>query len=239
MPCCSATLPELAGQPALYTSLARDVVAHEVTHAILDGLRPRLTEPGLPDQPAFHEALADIVALLSVFDNEELVAQLLQESDGLVSSTYTDPNVLKRTPLLGLAEQLGARLSNERGQALRRSVELRPSPDWQNDETYADPHRLGEVLVAAVTQTLVQMWSNRIKVFRSKYGLDASRVAEEGAKAARHLLGMTLRSLDYLPPVELEFGDVIDAILTADERLTQKIPTTIDVPCASRSPSSD
>ena len=38
-------------------------------------------------------------------------------------------------------------------------------------------------------------------------------------KAAKHLLAMLLRALDYLPPVELEFADVIDSVLTADRRL--------------------
>jgi hypothetical protein len=69
-------------------------------------------------------------------------------------------------------------------------------------------------------QTLVSIWVGRLEPLRSDGGdLDAARVAEEGTKAAGHLLGMLLRALDYLPPVELEFGDVLDAVLTADRRL--------------------
>ena len=30
---------------------------------------------------------------------------------------------------------------------------------------------------------------------------------------------MLLRALDYLPPVDLEFADVLDSVLTADRRL--------------------
>jgi hypothetical protein len=49
--------------------------------------------------------------------------------------------------------------------------------------------------------------------------LDRARTAEEGAKAAGHLLTMLIRGLDYLPPVEFELGDLIDAVLLADEEL--------------------
>jgi hypothetical protein len=242
-------LPAIGDQPPLYSALSYDVIAHEVSHAILDGLRPRYTEPGLPDQLAFHEALADLVAMLSVFSLKG-VAQHLLDPEGTGNIRFAsdttalrarDPvrrrqlllegraATLKASPLARLAEQIGGRRAGRpsaeatmtgRYPALRRSVDLPATPAWQGDPTFAEPHRRAEVLVAAFMQTLVTMWAGRLEPLRSdEGGLDVSRVAEEGVKSARHLLAMLLRALDYLPPVELEFADVIDSVLTADRRL--------------------
>ena len=230
-------LPPLLGKPALYTALSYDVIAHELSHAILDGLRPRFTEPGPPDQLAFHEALADLVAMLSVFDLDGLAAHLLDpDQTGKVrldgDQPATDPEqrlaaraaTLKASPLLRLAEQLGARRAapntTDPNPALRRSVELPADDSWKSDPAFVEPHRRAEVLVAAFLQTFVTIWASRLEPLRVDVdGMDADRVAEEGVKSARHLLGMALRALDYLPPVDLEFADVIDAVLTADQRL--------------------
>jgi hypothetical protein len=242
-------LPALAGRPALYTALSYDVIAHEVSHAILDGLRPRFTEPGLPDQLAFHEALADLVALLSVFTVPGVARRLLDPAMpariGFASDRkarrITDPeerraallagraHQLMRLPLARLAEEVGSRRDTrpspagdggDRPAALRWSGILEAGNRWRSDPEFAVPHRRAEVLVAAFMQTLVTMWAGRLEPLRVETdGLDAGRVAEEGVKSARHLLGMLLRALDYLPPVDLEFADVIDAVLTADRRL--------------------
>ncbi len=243
-------LPKVGELPGVYTALSYDVIAHEVSHAILDGLRPRYIEPGLPYQRAFHEALADLVALFSVFDLKGVAETVLGGREGkitfpsdAVAALEADPETqarrlqegraefLRKTPLLGLAEQLGvrrARRSSRVGEAgdghdaptaLRRSVELTPGTAWMNDPRFDGPHRMGEVLVAAFMQTFVTMWVDRLRPFRTAGGMDVGRVAEEGRKSARHLLAMLLRALDYLPPVELEFGDVIDSVITADKRL--------------------
>lgn len=241
-------LPSIGGRPAVYTTLSYDVISHEVSHAILDGLRPRYTEPGLPDQLAFHEALADLVALLSVFTlhgvAERLLApnaaKVLFPSDAEAAKIQDEANrreqlwrgraeTLKLTPLLSLAEEIGARRQQThspegtltgRYPALRRSVELPPNKEWISDPQFQEAHRRAEVLVAAFLQTLVRMWAQRLAPLRSdSSGIDVDRVAEEGVTSARHLLGMILRALDYLPPVELEFADVLDSVHTADRRL--------------------
>ncbi len=224
-------MPPRRDLPALYTALSYDVIAHEVSHAVLDGLRPLFTAPSLPDQLAFHEALADLVALLSVFDLDGVAQHLLDPGETgrvpFTSAARADrAEELKRSPLTRLAEQLGARRAAratdgvDRYPALRRSVTLPANEKWKRDPQFAAPHRRAEVLVAAFMQTLVTIWAVRLEPLRDDgEGLDAGRVAEEGVKSARHLLAMLLRSLDYLPPVELEFADVIDAVLTADRRL--------------------
>ena len=200
-------------QSDVYTCLSHDVVAHETTHAILDGLRPRFREPGLPDQMAFHEAFADIVALLSVFSLSEVVTLALGPAhDGRIENDAVQPARLKRSVLFGVAEQMGEKLLPGRTHGLRNSVAIEPSPDLLDDPTYREPHRRGEILVAAVMDALLAMWSNRLKPLYSERGLDRERAAEEGAKAASHLLTMSIRAIDYTPPLEFEFGDFLDAL---------------------------
>lgn len=210
------------GEP-VYTCLSFDVVVHETTHAILDGLRGRFLEPGLPDQAAFHEGFADVVALLSVFSMRPVVEQALGKAsaEGRIALAQVEPQMLKQGVLSSVAEQVGSVLTQGRG-PLRRSAMEPPPADWAKLPQFAEPHRRGEVLVAVVLDVLVDIWSKRLTALLSQPGagndvtLDRARAAEEGAKAAAQLLTMLIRGLDYLPPVEFEFSDLLDAVLLAD-----------------------
>lgn len=209
----------------VYTCLSHDVVAHETCHAVLDGLRKRFLEPGLPDQPAFHEGFADIVALLSVFSLKKVVAQCLgRTEDGRIERADVSTKALRASVLTGVGEQLGAVLTQGRG-ALRRSALEPPGPGWQTDPEFLEPHRRGEVLVAIVLDVLIDIWVRRLEPLlvgdggRPNRTIDRARAAEEGAKAADQLLTMLIRGLDYLPPVDFEFGDLLDAVVLADQEL--------------------
>lgn len=207
----------------VYTCLSHDVVVHETAHAVLDGLRRRYLEPSLPDQAAFHEGFADIVALLSVFSMRPVVEQALGSpgKDGRIPRRRVEPEQLKGSVLTGVAEQVGRVLTQGRG-PLRASAMTPPPEKWSALPQFAEPHRRGEVLVAVVLDVLVDIWWTRLQPLFSRPGnsaagtVDRARAAEEGAKAATQLLTMLIRGLDYLPPVEFEFADFLDAVLLAD-----------------------
>jgi hypothetical protein len=205
-----------------YTCLSHDVVAHETTHAVLDGLRHRFTEPGLPDQAAFHEAFADIVALLSIFSLKGVPRRLLDRAgvgDWLPAEMVSE-GALVASPLFGLAEQLGASRDERRGEALRRSVSLPPSTTYLDLPAYQEPHARGEVLVAAVAQAFLRIWTSRLVTLHADGSrVSAERAAEEGAKSADHLLSMCIRAIDYTPPIEFIFADFLDSILAADREV--------------------
>lgn len=208
-----------SGQP-LYTCLSHDIVAHETTHALLAGLRPEFMRPSLPDQRGFHEAFADIVALLSVFAVPAVVEHALGETHGgdHITAAQVSAAALRETVLFQLAEEVGEEVLGER-RPLRHSVALRPGTWWHDDETYLEDHNRGEILVAAVARTMLRMWSQRLREITTAEGVSRRRAAEEGSKAAEHLLRMCIRAIDYTPPTEFEFADFLDAVITSDEQM--------------------
>ena len=72
----------------VFTCLSPDIVAHEMTHAILDSIHHRYIEDTNPDVAAFHEGFADIVALLQRFTFGELVEHQLCGAGGRMDRLY-------------------------------------------------------------------------------------------------------------------------------------------------------
>ncbi len=215
--------PALAGKKQIFTCLSHEVIAHETTHALLDGLRGHYTDPSSPQQAGFHEGFADIVALLSTFSAQSLVARLidlgLPAGDNLeIKRSIVTPEKLRNSALLGLAAQLGEEISGVRGQALRRSVQLEPSKDYLASPEYQEPHSCGEVLVAAVINAHLDIWINRMEALGKKR-LNRQRAAEEGAEIAERMLTVCIRAIDYCPPTDLQFSDFARALLTVDLEL--------------------
>jgi hypothetical protein len=211
-----------AGLP-IYTCLSHDVVAHETTHALLDGIRPRYLEPSSPDQAAFHEGFSDIVALLSVFSLRDIVGTLLDAGgrSKLIDQKFLTPNALKKSVLFGLAVEMGQELAQVRGQALRRSVELKPGGAYMTEPEFLEPHRRGELIVAAMMNAFIDIWVSRLaKIgYLQKGRKDRSLVVEEGARVADHLLTMSIRALDYCPTTDITFSDYLSALLTIDREV--------------------
>ena len=206
---------------SVYTCLAHDIVAHETTHAILDGLRNRFDTPSLPDQAGFHEGFADVVGLLSILASPESIAAVLGGTEKRVNASEVTFDALRHSVLVTLGREFGDALHLNRGGGLRRSVSLKPTKVWKRPGRldWEEPHRRGEILVAAMLQTFLRIWTARLDALTEAGTLDRARTAEEGAVVAKRILHMAIRAIDYCPPVEFEFEDFLAALLTSDEEV--------------------
>jgi hypothetical protein len=222
---------QIPGSP-VYTCLSHDIVVHETTHGVLDGMYGRFNEPSNPDVLALHEGFADIVALLQQFANPDLLLQTITRTRG----------DLEAESVLGqLAIQLG---ETSRGRAsLRSAIGTMVDGEWQRTvpdptalTTTTTPHARGAILVGAVFDALLAIYRTRtadllrlatggladsfgnaaILPGRALHPDLARRLADEAAKTAGHVLAMCIRALDFLPPVDVTFFDYLRALITAD-----------------------
>jgi hypothetical protein len=195
----------------VFTCLSHDVIVHETTHALLDGLRGRYTDPSSPEQAGFHEGFADIVALLSIFSLPRVVemiidkhfieerlegSKVLVDEPDLIDVESLKIEWLRESLLTGLAEEVGNEsvavdeMAGVRKGALRRSVRLRPEVYQQErkdqPKKYDEPHFRGEVLVAAVMNAFLLVWVTRLRSLGSKTpsGLRVRRVEVPGSSPA-------------------------------------------------------
>ena len=210
-----------------YTSLSHDVVAHEVTHSLLDGLRSNFTIPTGPDVPAFHEALADLVAFFQRFSYAGVVRAAIRE---------TGANLADSKTLIDIAEQLGQTTSGS--DALRTIAEIpkRGEPLRHYGED-TEPHRRGSVLTAAVFEAFSTLFQRKTQAYL-RLATNGTGVLPPGqmpadlqdllAKSASNLasqfLSIVIRSIDYCPPVDIRFGDFLRAMITADRDLVPDDP---------------
>lgn len=206
----------------IFTALSHDIVAHETTHAILDGLHRRYIESTSVDSLAFHEAFADIVALLMHFTLPEVVSSQLAARRG---------DLTERSWLSGLARQFGE--ASGRYSALRDAIDEKGKdglPDPTRLAQLSEPHERGAILVAAVFDAFITIYEQRTTDLFRLAGHDKAstanlsteliaRLTREAVKAADHVLRMCIRALDYLPPVDVHFGEFLRAIVTADNDL--------------------
>lgn len=214
----------------VFTALSHDIVAHETTHALLDGVHPRFNEPVNHDVLAFHEAFSDIVALFQHFAYPGVLRDQIRRTRGDLAGES----------LLGqLAQQFGR--ASGRGGALRDALgevddatgEWRPrKPSVRALDTTHEPHDRGAILVAAVfgaflkayrhkTADLYRIASDGTGVLRAGaiHPDLTHRLATEAERCAKAILQMCIRAIDYCPPVGITFGDYLRALLTADVAL--------------------
>ncbi|KMS56158.1 hypothetical protein V474_14365 [Novosphingobium barchaimii LL02] len=200
----------------VFTALSHDVIVHEMTHALLDAVKPHFVTPTNRDVLAFHEAFADLIAIFQRFRYADLVAEQIRNARANIDALDI-LNSLART----FAKTSG--LGNT----------LRPlSGDLMYDTVGEEPHDLGNVLVQAVYQAFRVVANRRIDrlvdIATNGTGILppgalspslADEIAHRVSKTARIFQTMLIRALDYCPPFDISFFTFLRAVISADIRL--------------------
>lgn len=233
----------LPGQ-LVFTCLSQDIVAHEVTHAVIDGIRTYFTEPTNPDVLAFHEGFADLCALFSHFSQHDSLIDTIRQTGGQLYQTELRPiagdssekdqpritaEIRSMNPLIQLAIQFGQASGRKSG--LRSALGTPPNSDdiYKN---VTDPHFRGSILVAAVFDAFFSIYMKRadplFRIYRAG-GRDivnddlpaplAELLATCATQTAVQFFQLCARSIDYCPPVDVTFGDFLRAIITVSRDL--------------------
>jgi hypothetical protein len=233
----------LPGQ-LVFTCLSQDIIAHEVTHAVIDGIRTYFTEPTNPDVLSFHEGFADLCALFSHFSQHDSLIETIRQTGGRLYRTDLSPiagdgankdqpaitaEIRGMNPLIQLAIQFGQASGNKRG--LRSALGTPPNSD-DIRKNVNDPHFRGSILVAAVFDAFFSVYMKRadplFRIYRSggigTVSADlpaplAELLATCAVQTAVQFFQVCARAIDYCPPVDITFGDFLRAIVTVSRDL--------------------
>jgi hypothetical protein len=195
------------------TSQSADVIAHEIGHAVWDGLRPRAGYSG--EAGAFHEAFGDCSALLHALQQESNLAKALDQNGGDLKK----PSLISR-----MAEEFGSGFNKE---------DKDPNNDERmyyrtalNEFKYIDPKDLPdddypptvpEDVLTREFHSFSRVWSGAFyRMLTALYDGAKSDGAEpvDALKSARDKLGHTWgKALNELPPTGIKFKVVSEAML--------------------------
>jgi len=217
----------------IFAGLSHDIVVHETTHALLDGLRAQFHEPGNPDVLGFHEGFADLVALFLHFTHTDVLERAIRDSRGALAGA---------TLLTDLAREFGlASSSPGRSAATRSAVDVDgvqsfasdvPAPGRRGPKAYRpgmEEHALGSLLVSAVFEAFTTVFRRKSERLLRIAGLAPESVgqaelgdalvralAETASLLAEQFLNICIRAIDYCPPVDMGMGEYLRALVTAD-----------------------
>ena len=172
-----------SGLKTMYTADSCDVVAHEMGHALLDAMRPDFWSVQSLEIWSFHEAFADICALVSIMQYDTVLNNILE-------STKND--ISKSNSISKLAEEFGVLVSSLGGSkagsltdclrnpALEQFKYVNPSKlptKGRDDQLLSESHSFGRVFTAAWYKILVEIY--KLELARLKNPLSALKSARD------------------------------------------------------------
>jgi hypothetical protein len=184
------------GETIDYSCLSHDIIAHEMGHAILDGIRPYYWEDSSLQTRAFHEFVADQTAILTALRNNDVRGELEKLTKGKID-------------LANFVADLGEVFGDQtKGRRYVRNALQDPKVTMADLDEGKSPHYCSQVLTGAMWDIMATMAAKYMKIDQESPKLALWHVIDGFRRIA-------LRPLEFLPPVDVQFIDYARAVLRA------------------------
>jgi hypothetical protein len=194
------------GKP-VFTCLSHDIIAHELGHAVLDGLKPYYNEVSSPETSGFHEYFGDALAMISSLSDREIAKIVTEDAPERLEA---------RTVVSAIASEFGAAVRGiPSEQYLRGAWRLRSMADLRGRY---EEHDWSEVLTGAFYGLLRHVYRKNLQALRPKGSRRATRqeAIQSLFRAANQTANVMFRAIDYCPPVDLRYDEYARAVFAAD-----------------------
>jgi hypothetical protein len=196
----------------IYSGESPDVLAHELGHAVLDSIQPKLWNAASDEIAAFHESFGDISSICTALQLESLRRAAIEEP----GATFYRSSRISR-----LAEQLGWAIRQVRTDAsetdcLRNAVNCffyQPPhtlpPEAPSATLSSEPHSFSRVFTAGFFGALSDMFDGRKKNGRPNAD-DLLEVTNDAAL-------LLVKSVEAAPVIPDFYSEVALGMLRADK----------------------
>ncbi len=190
----------------VYACLSHDIVAHEIGHAVLDGMRPYFYDSWTVETLAFHEFVADLTAIMSAFRNNyvrNIFVNCLEK--GLPEKDF----------LAEIGEEFGkAALNSDFIRTAQNNFTMENIRDWEKSCPEDAFHKSSQVLTGLIYDLLLELYQGYKKRTKPKHTPN-----QAAWHVTERVTRMALQPLDFLPPVDVTFDDYVEAFLIRDALL--------------------
>lgn len=200
------------GHP-VHSGASGEIVAHEVGHALLDGIRPEYLQAWRADVGAFHEAFSDVLAMHMTLMDERVIKRVAVQTGGDLNR----PNIVAH-----MAEELAQAMNNRAGKDSTGGDFLRNA---NNQFTWAEPKSLpkkgGPNELGWSKHSFSRLWTGAhydvLKAMVAQH-MEAGANAETALRASNEeLLKMTANLLREAPRGDFTFRDMAIAFVRSDK----------------------
>ncbi|MEW5819208.1 MAG: hypothetical protein AB1782_03375 [Cyanobacteriota bacterium] len=193
----------------VFAARSADTIAHETSHAKLDGLENYYGDSKCFITVGIHEAFADFNAMLRDLHSNRIVDRLLEETKG----------DLRKDNIVSMFDiQFGRQILSKEQPCLRSAINSYKRPDNISDLKFIpskmdglgiEPHIYSQLLVGALYDSFVALYENNLTTYNNQ---------KMSLIKAKDTIGKIFnRSFLCLPAAEVNFKDVAKAMLIIDK----------------------